>query len=258
MKQTGFCGSPFYLALLNFMTKTIYFEDIQQHLVINYKRGIKNINLRIKPYKGLVVSVPIFTSEKEIRYVLNKKKKWIVTALKKVEAKEANGTSFNPGSTFSTQHFSAEIYTHKSPRFKAVLNEKKLMVFCPIQSNFDDEQVQKQIRQYIDLLWIKEAELYLPERLKHISLQTSLHYKQLNLKNLKSVWGSCSSKDDITLNIQMMHLPYHLIDYIILHELCHTLEKNHSKKFWQALDYFTDGKALVLRKELNAYSPKIY
>ena len=67
---------------------------------------------------------------------------------------------------------------------------------------------------------------------------------------MKSRWGSCSAKNNISLNILMSHLPKRLQDYIIIHELVHTLIKNHSENYWTFLDKVT-GNAKGLHKELK-------
>ncbi|MCK4466289.1 MAG: M48 family metallopeptidase, partial [Bacteroidales bacterium] len=70
-------------------------------------------------------------------------------------------------------------------------------------------------------------------------------------------WGSCSSRNNINLNLHIMRLPEKLADYIILHELTHTVHKNHGKKFWSLLTEFTgDGKGLA--KELRNYDIQIF
>ena len=73
------------------------------------------------------------------------------------------------------------------------------------------------------------------------------------VKNIKTRWGSCSSLNNINLNLHLMRLPDHLIDYVILHELAHTKEKNHGKSFWNLVDSLVmDLKEM--KKELKTYS----
>ena len=79
------------------------------------------------------------------------------------------------------------------------------------------------------------------------------NYNKLFIKNLRSRWGSCSNRNNINLNLQLMRLPDKLIDYVILHELVHTEEKNHGEKFWAKLDAIT-GNAKVLAIEMKKYS----
>lgn len=69
--------------------------------------------------------------------------------------------------------------------------------------------------------------------------------------------GELLSEKNINLSYYLVLLPSHLIDYVLLHELCHTREMNHSERFWDLLDRFTDGKALALRKELKKYRTEI-
>ncbi len=97
----------------------------------------------------------------------------------------------------------------------------------------------------------KKAFEYLPSRLKTLADLYHFTYGSLRISASKSRWGSCSSKKNINLSLFLMKLPFHLIDYVILHELCHTVEMNHGPKFWELLDKCCNGKAKALRKELR-------
>jgi len=94
-------------------------------------------------------------------------------------------------------------------------------------------------------------------RLDYFSNMYKLPYRRASFKCQKTIWGSCSGKDNLNLNVNMCLLPRHLQDYILLHELCHIRHKNHSKQFWSQLDQYTDGKAKQLRNELKKYSPRL-
>jgi len=102
-----------------------------------------------------------------------------------------------------------------------------------------------------------EAKEFLPDRVKQHADKIEFKYNKLSLKNIKSRWGSCSRKNNLNLSIHLMRLPDHLIDYVILHELVHTVHHNHSKQFWAMLDKVTGG-AKILDKELSKYRIAIY
>jgi predicted metal-dependent hydrolase len=91
-------------------------------------------------------------------------------------------------------------------------------------------------------------------RLKELAAQHGFRYGRAGIRNQKSRWGSCSVRNNISLNIHLLALPGHLQDYVILHELVHTEHKNHSKRFWARLDGLVGGKAKTLRKEMRTYS----
>ena len=84
----------------------------------------------------------------------------------------------------------------------------------------------------------KEAKTVLTERLNFLAQKYKFSYNRLYIRNQKTRWGSCSSKNNISLNMNLIRLPQKLQDYVILHELVHTRHKNHSKKFWKEMDRY--------------------
>lgn len=81
--------------------------------------------------------------------------------------------------------------------------------------------------------WLAEqGHLHLVPWLTTLSKSTGLPFAQVSIKNQKTRWGSCSRAKNINLNYQLLFLPAHLVDYVLVHELCHTLVLNHSPRFW--------------------------
>jgi predicted metal-dependent hydrolase len=94
-------------------------------------------------------------------------------------------------------------------------------------------------------------------RLEHFSEKYDLPYARAAFRCQKTKWGSCSSQNNISLNVNMVFLPKHLQDYILLHELCHICHKNHSRAFWDQLDQYCGGRAKQYAKELKMHRMQI-
>jgi predicted metal-dependent hydrolase len=97
-----------------------------------------------------------------------------------------------------------------------------------------------------------KAKKALTERLNYLAGKHGYKYNKLFIRNQKTRWGTCSSKDNIGLNMNLHSLAPELQDYVILHELVHTRHKNHSKKFWAELDKLV-GDSKELKKRLRKY-----
>ena len=82
----------------------------------------------------------------------------------------------------------------------------------------------------------KKKQEKLEKRLYELAQKYDFKYNKLSIRSQKTRWGSCSSKNNISLNMKLLHLPDNLIDYILLHELVHTRVKNHSINFWNELE----------------------
>lgn len=98
----------------------------------------------------------------------------------------------------------------------------------------------------------REARKVLPVRLAELAAEHGFEYNQVRIKHNVSNWGSCSSKGNINLNLNLMRLPEHLRDYVMLHELCHLRYMNHGKEFHALLESLCPNHR-ELRKRLKEY-----
>ena len=87
----------------------------------------------------------------------------------------------------------------------------------------------------------REAKAYLPGRLAELALLYGFEYNSVRIKHSSSNWGSCSSKGNINLNLNLMRVPKDLQDYVMLHELCHLKYLNHSPQFHALLESVCPG-----------------
>jgi len=97
---------------------------------------------------------------------------------------------------------------------------------------------------------------YLILRCKKLAELHSFSVRKIILRRQKTIWGSCSTKNNISLNANLVFLSDDLIDYVILHELVHTKVKNHSKKFWDELELILPN-CKKYNKQLRVFSPSV-
>ncbi len=96
-------------------------------------------------------------------------------------------------------------------------------------------------------------------RLDQLALENGFTYNKVSIRDQKSRWGSCSARDNISLNQKLFFLPDQLRDYVLVHELAHTREKNHSPAFWELLfNIFGQLETRKMRQELKAFDYLFY
>jgi len=101
-----------------------------------------------------------------------------------------------------------------------------------------------------------KAKRKLANKLRHLSERYGFAYNKVFIRNQRTRWGSCSHKNNISLNMKLVRLPDELMDYVILHELVHTRFKNHSNDFWTELDRLV-GNAKNMDNRLKEYSLRL-
>ena len=206
----------------------------------------KNIKISVKPDKTVLVSFPFFVSTKKVVDFVLKNEVWIRKQQLKFESKKYG---LNECSVLTTKLH--EIFFKSGVENKFNINDNKIEL---IIKDFDSAES----RHFIDNILIDvyrfEAKNLLPGKLNNLANKYGFSYNKVTIRNNKRNWGSCSSKNNISLNLQLMKLPDELIDYILLHELVHTEIKNHGLKFWKKLNQLTDFRARELAKQVKQFS----
>ena len=218
-------------------------------VIFSKNRLSKNIKISVKPDKSVLVSFPYYASRKSVIEFVQKNETWIQGQQSKIEARL---NPFSEGSVFKTKHFTISF----SQGFENKARKKEGNVFLTVK-DFSSSESQAFIERVIAEIYRFEAKNILPARLSKLAEQFGFSFNKVTIRNNKRNWGSCSSRNNKSLNLQMMKMPDNLIDYILLHELVHTEIKNHSPKFWEKLNQVTGNKARLLAKETRQYSTYI-
>jgi predicted metal-dependent hydrolase len=239
------------------LVKIIEFKDIGEVSFIR-KPSVRNLKIIVRPLKGVQVSVPRYISFESAGKFVEEKRSWIRKSQLKFSRYKNAISSFAEKSTFTTRDHQLVLKRHAKATLHTVIRNGLITVSFPEFAEVTDPRIQKCIRKAILQAWRIEAARHLPEMTRKLAEKFRLTYNRITVRDNKTRWGSCSRGNNISLNIHLMRLPQHLTEYVILHELNHTIHKHHQKAFWQNLDLLTDGKARQLDKELNKYIPEVW
>lgn len=236
--------------------KTIHIPEIGDVLLTKSKRA-QRVNIRIAPFKGIRVTVPQQVPFASAEQLVIEKRDWLLKHLPRMQKMEDKLTVFTPRSSFQTFSHDLVFVEDNEAELRARANQTQLQIMYPSCTDFQSLKVQHFIRHCIIETFRREAKIFLPGRVKELANEYQFGYRSVHIKNAKTRWGSCSYDNKINLNLHLMRIPAHLRDYVILHELCHTQVKNHSKAFWDLLDKVS-GNGRGLDKELNQWQIEVF
>ena len=169
-------------------------------------------------------------------------------------SKAPKTTTVAESDIIQTHTFTAYIGRHALVDKIAVsFKNGKLLVSFPQESDIASENNQHFVRKAIVWGLRREAKRILPKKTKQFAEKFNLSFDTVKINSGKTRWGSCSGGKNINYSLYLLLLPEKFIDYVVLHELAHTVEMNHSDRFWALLDRFSNNQAKALAKELKAY-----
>lgn len=211
----------------------------------------RSVKLSVGVDGSLRASIPYYSPEFAVRRLVNGNRDEIRKMLATHNAKN----SYQDGDLIGKTH---TLFLRKflGEEIKISNEGNQILVQIPQELAFENPLVQSEIRKTVSKILRKQAKAYLPRRIDFLAEKYGFRFEKLRFSHTGTRWGSCSSSGTISLNIALMNLPHHLIDYVIIHELCHTRQMNHSSKFWQEVEkYCPDYKKYV--QEIKQFSPSI-
>ncbi|MDR1938092.1 MAG: M48 family metallopeptidase [Tannerellaceae bacterium] len=228
------------------MEKKLYDKELGA-ITLRTSPKVKRYSLKVSN-GAITATMPERGNEKTLIDFINKNRSKLVEALKKAPLRR---TVLDDTADMQTNTFKLHIFRSDRENVYMNLSEGILHIACPRHTNFENEIVQQVLKDMLERALRHEAKRVLPVRLNALAKQFGFSYARVRIANTKSRWGSCSASGNINLSLSLMLLPNRLVDYVLLHELCHTVEMNHSERFWKLMNKVTGNQALSLRKELK-------
>ncbi|MCX8174472.1 MAG: M48 family metallopeptidase [Thermoplasmata archaeon] len=185
--------------------------------------------MKIDSEGRLIVHAPVHTSKRTILEVVERNKDWIErTRARMLERRSQQTKKFVEGETF--------LFLGKEYPLKIVKGQEEPVVF---QDAFLLSDAYIGHAKAVFEWWYKNraAEILIP-RARELAYQFGFRPKKIKISGGKTRLGSCSTKGSINLSWRLVLTPPEIIDYVIIHELSHLKEKNHSKKFWALVERF--------------------
>lgn len=213
----------------------IYIHPRFGEIGIRKNRLSKRVKLSVHPINGISVTIPWLVSYSRAIAFIEEKEEWIAATLLKMSKKrEETAVRIAPGTPLKliTREISYE--NLKMASADGVISE---------------EDILKIIR--------SEAKKYLPERVKLLAAKYGFKPGKVTVRNNHTNWGSCSKSGNISLNIHLMRLSPELADFVIIHELCHLVHRNHGPQFHSLLNSICKGREREFTRMLKKESPQV-
>lgn len=213
------------------------------------RRGNKNLKLSLGHNGQVRVSIPVWAPYRAGVDFAKSRRQWIID-------QQINPIVLKDGQAIGKAHHLKLVVSPNINKLSSRTSSTEIKINIPAGMNTDDPEVQKAAARACIRALRNQSEQLLPKRLLYLAEKYQFEYKSVSVKQLKSRWGSCDSQKNIVLNLFLMQLPWHLIDYVLLHELTHTKVLKHDSKFWSQMERVCPNSKL-LKKELGSYKPAL-
>lgn len=212
------------------------------------RKSVKNISLYIIPPNGDIrITAPKRVSENEIKRFVISKYDWIINSQNRVKQRVTDNCSFNNGDLVLLWGKEYTLNIKASNNFSVDVFDECIVIYT---KSTDKAVIEKRFNEW----YRNQLSTKIEELLPIWEQRTGLKCSSWQIRNMKTRWGSCNTKTNkINLNLQLVKRPVECLEYVILHELAHTIVPNHSNEFKAVLRrYMPDWKNV--QRELNNYN----
>ena len=200
---------------------------------IRVHKRAKRMNLKVSKEKGVQLTTPPFTAKADALTFLRENITWIEKNRHLWQCQQAIVSSPNSVSFPVLQQLWKIQYATD------VINQRPLLIERPNHELIYFGRNIETLKQNRLQQWVKnKASRFLRNRLNELSKTSDLPFNNVSFRTQRTLWGSCNQQKNISLNYKLIFLPEHLINYILIHELVHTLHLNHGINFWRLVAKF--------------------
>ncbi len=231
--------------------REVFLDEIGLVQMTKNGRAKRNYNLKIHQNGTVHVSIPPGGSYKEAESVMKDMKDKIIAAKKRLKTQMPTRKYFDFETVVNTRH--SKITFHQTDKTNVHYNigEASIKLYIPKTIDIKAEETQAMIFSFLEAIIRDEARLYIPHRVAALAEKHNFNFSSAKITSAKTRWGSCSGKNNLNFSLHLMQLPDELIDYVVLHELCHTIHKNHGKAFYEKLNEVCGGNHENLNAKLK-------
>ncbi len=213
----------------------------------------RSLRLKMTAREGLTVIAPKGLDERQVVELVTRKRDWIAAKLDQfeevrhllVDKMSARPEAFDLPMLAET--WQVEYRTTKGKTVGARTDQQgRVLVYGAVT---DDERCKAALRRWL----ARRAKEILISWLESKAAESGMRFSRVVIKNQRTRWGSCSADGVISLNAKLLFLPPKLVRYVLTHELCHTLERNHTSRFWSHLRQFEPQTDLLHGRMRDAW-----
>jgi predicted metal-dependent hydrolase len=207
--------------------KIVYKNNEIEFQIIKTARK-KTSEITVK-YDDILVRAPFSKSIEDIESLVNSKAEWIVQKIKENSGKK-------PEIIFPTYKNNTTLpYLGKNVSLKIVKDKNDYLEFS--NNEFVMHVNKNKVKTIYEKWLFNISSSIFNQFIEKYSFLLNIRPKKILIKNLKSRWGSATYKGTINLNVNLIKAPIEVIEYVVLHEMSHLIEKNHSHRFWKIIEY---------------------
>lgn len=224
------------------MNTVKYKDKIIEYEVV--KSRIKNVYIHIKNGK-VIVKAPIRVKDKDIKNVVEEKKKWIYEKLETLHKEE-----YKQGSKVFLlgKEYTLKIKFVKQNLSDIYIEDGKMVAEIPAKSK---KEYARKIEELLDDVYMKVAEKEVDMAMQIVTRIVGIKPNKYRIRKLKTAWGTCTSNKNITINSSLMKYDRTVIQYVVLHEICHLKYMNHSGEFWNMVEKYMKNYKEIRKKLKN-------
>ena len=183
----------------------------------------KTLTMSVNDTWKLIIKAPFFITKKTIENFIKKNKTWIEKRKNTILEKRKKFRKW-------------EKFMFFWKKYELIINDNPKKIKFDWMNFYLNSKYKNKISEIFIEFYKKEAKKYIYKRLDKISLKYSIKYNFLKITSAKTRWGSCTNKKNINFSYRLIMAPIKTIDYVIVHELAHLKQMNHSKKFWSEVE----------------------